>query len=92
MLRALLSGLPGPRSGRESPRACLDDIPGDPARIPGPEPLAASLDHLDDLLRIRELPGLQLGVDEFVVHEQLELASPGGDQDQLLDILLEMRK
>lgn len=42
-----------------------------------------------DLLFVRELARLELGVDQLAVGGQLETASPRGDEFQLPDLLLE---
>ncbi len=45
-------------------------------------------DRLDHLLLIGEFARLELGVDEFATHGQLETAAAGGNQLQVLDLLL----
>ena len=50
--------------------------------------LLFALNRIKDPLLIGELAGLELRVDQFVIDRQLEAAAAGGDQLQLLDLLL----
>src|SRR5581483_2840940 len=64
---------------------------------PGPRPGSAFLlepvrDHLLDRGLVGELAGLELGVDQLGVEGHLEAPAAGGDQPQLVDLLLEHRE
>src|SRR4051812_12363639 len=48
----------------------------------------AGPDGVEDPLLVGKLAGLELGVDQFPVHGDLEGAAAGGDQLQVLDALL----
>jgi len=51
-----------------------------------------TLDRLHDVPRLGKLPRLQLGVDQFAVHQHLELPLVGRNEDVFGNVLLEMRQ
>jgi hypothetical protein len=55
-------------------------------------PLEAGADHLDNGLLVGELAGLELGVEQLAVRLQLEAASLGRDEGQVVDLLLVRRQ